>query len=264
MMMAAAISFYWLLSLIPFLLLATSAVGFLVGSSDRAVDEVIAAGFRLVPRATGPEISKLLLTLIRSRQVTGILGIGGLLWTAMGGFDIIATSLTVLNEGRETRSFFRRKLIALVLMCTVGFLLVVTLMGSWGLGAWPDAQKLLGVEVILPTFLSNPDFSRYASTLLMGILLTIVYRVAPARKIGWVAAMGGASIAALVWLGARLVFNWFVFQFSQISIFLGILTGFIFLILWIFSTAIILLFGGVLADVFDRTGAASKPSPGVT
>jgi len=263
MMMAAAISYYWLLSLIPFLLLGTSAVGYLVGSSDRAVDEVIATTFRLVPRATGPEVSKLLLTLIKSRQVTGILGIGGLLWTAMGGFDIIATSLTTLNEGRETRSFFHRKLIAFVLMCTAGFLLVVTLTGSWVLGAWPNVEKLLGIEVTLPIFLSNPEFPRYASTVLMAILLTIIYRVAPARRIGWVAAAGGASIAALVWLGARLVFNWLVVQYSRISIFLGILSGFILLILWIFSTAIILLFGGVFADVFDRTDGAPKPSSGV-
>jgi membrane protein len=260
MMMAAAISFYWLLSLIPLLLLGTSAVGYLLGSSDRAVDEVMATAFRLAPRATGPEVSKFLSSLIRSRRVTGILGIGGLLWAAMGGFDIITSSLTALTEGSETRSFFRRKLIALVLICTAGFLLIVALMGGWVLAAWPNVEELLGVMIILPAFVSDPDFPRYAASVLMAILLTITYRIAPAREIGWPAAMAGATIAALLWHGAKLAFNWFVLYYSRVSFFFGILTGFIVLVLWIFYTAIVLLLGGMLADIFDRGGHPKEPT----
>ncbi|MFI5338726.1 MAG: YihY/virulence factor BrkB family protein [Candidatus Methylomirabilales bacterium] len=260
MMMAAAIAFYWLLSLIPLLLLGTSAVGYLLGSSDRAVDDVMAAAFRLAPRATGPEVSKFLSALIRSRHATGILGIGALLGVAMGGFDIIASSLTTLTEGREARSFLRRKLIAFVLMCTAGFLLVVALMGGWVLAAWPNIEDLLGIHLALPAFLTDPDFPRYAASVLMAILLTIVYRVAPMRDIGWPGAMAGASVAAILWHGAKLVFNWFVLHYSRISLFFGILSGFIVLVLWIFYTAVILLFGGMLADIFDRSGRLQNPA----
>lgn len=260
MMMAAAIAFYWLLGLIPLLLLGTSAVGYLLGSSDRAVDEVMAAALRLAPRATGPEVGKFLSTLIRSRHVTGLLGIGGLLWAAMGSFDIITSSLTILTEGRESRSFLRRKLIAFLLMCTAGILLVIALMGGWVLAAWPRVEELLGVQVTLPAFLSDPDFPRYAATVLMAILLTIVYGVAPTRDIAWPAAVAGASVAALLWHGAKLVFNWFVLHYSRISLFFGILSGFILLVLWIYYTAIILLLGGMLADVFDRSGRLPEPA----
>ena len=262
MMMAAAIAFYWLLSLIPLLLLGTSAVGYLLGSSDRAVDEVMAAAFRLAPRATGPEVSRFLSTLIRSRGVTGILGIGGLIWAAMGGFDIIISSLTALTESRETRSFLRRKLIAVVLISTAGFLLVVALMGGWVLAAWPNVEELLGVRIILPAFVSGPDFPRYAASVLMATLLTIVYRIAPAREIGWPAAMAGATLAALFWHGAKLGFNWFVSYYARISLFFGLLSGFIVLVLWIFYTAIVLLFGGMLADIFSRTARLQEPSVG--
>ena len=260
MMMAAAIAFYWLLGLIPLLLLGTSAVGYVLGSSDRAVDDVMAAALRLVPRATGPEVAKFLGALIRSRRVTGILGIGVLLWVAMGVFDIIASSLTTLTEGRETRSFLRRKLIAFVLVCTAGFLLLVALMGGWVLAAWPNVEELLGVQITLPAFVMDPDFPRYAATILMAILLTIVYRVAPTRDIGWPSAIAGATLAALLWHGAKLVFNWFVLHYSRISLFFGILSGLIVLVLWIFYTAIILLFGGMLADIFDRSGHLQNPA----
>ena len=252
MMMAAAIAFYWLLALIPLMLLGTSAVGYLLGSSDRAVDDVMAAMSRLMPRATGPEVMQFLQGLIRSRRVTGVLGIGILSWAAMGAFEIIASSLTILTGGRETRPFLRRKLIALVLMCTAGLLLVAALMGSWFLAAWPNIQDLLGIRIALPALLADPDFPRYLASALMAILLTIIYRVAPMQDLGWPAAAAGASVAAVLWHVAKLVFNWFVLRYSRMNFFFGILGGFILLVLWIFYTAIILLVGGMLADILER------------
>lgn len=260
MMMAAAIAFYWLLALIPLLLLGTSAVGYLLGSSDRAVDEVMGAARRLIPRATARDVEVFLRSLIQSRHVTGVLGVGFLLWVAMGVFEMIASSLTSLTGGKETRSYLRRKLVALVLMCTVGLLFFVTLLGGWVLTAWPNVEDLLGVRLALPGFLTNPDFRRYFTSILMGILLAVVYRVAPLRDIGWPATMTGAAIAAILWHQAKVVFNWYLSHYARYSLFYGILGGFIGLVLWIFYTAIILLFGGLLADVLDRGGRPAKPN----
>lgn len=258
MMMAAAIAFYWLLAVIPLLLLGTSAIGYLLGSSDRAVDEVMAAARRLIPRATGPDVDAFLRTLIQSRHVTGGLGIAFLVWVSMGVFEIIAASLTALTGGRETRSYLRRKLVALVLMCTAGFLLLLTLMGGWVLAAWPNIEDLAGVRLTLPAFLTDPSFPRYFASVLMGILLTIVYRVAPVRYIRWPAAIAGAVVAAILWHQAKVVFNWYLTHYARYSLFYGILGGFIGLVLWIFYTAIILLFGGMLADILDRGGSPQK------
>jgi len=258
MMMAAAIAFYWLLAFIPILLLGTSAIGYLLGSSDRAVDEVMAAARRVIPRATGADVEEFLRALIRSRHVTGVLGIGFLIWVAMGVFEIIAASLTALADGRETRSYFRRKLVALVLMCSVGVLFLVALVGGWVLAAWPNIEELLGVHVRLPAFLTDPNFPRYATSVLMAVLLTIVYRIAPVRNIRWPSAMAGAAIAAVLWHQAKLVFNWYLTHYARYNLFYGILGGFIGLVLWVFYTAIILLFGGLLADVLDRGGRGGK------
>ncbi len=252
MMMAAAIAFYWLLALIPLLLLGTSAIGYLLGSSDRAADEVMTAARRLIPRATGPEVEEFLRTLIRSRHFTGGLGFGFLIWVAMRVFEIIATSLTTLTGAREHRSYLRRKLVALVMMCTVGFLFIATLMGGWILAAWPNIEDLVGVRVDLPGFLVDPTFPRYVTSILMGILLAVVYCVAPARGIRWPSAVAGAMLAAVLWHQAKLAFNWYLTHYARYNLFFGILGGFIGLVLWIFYTAIILLFGGVVADALDR------------
>lgn len=258
MMMAAAIAFYWLLALIPLLLLGTSAIGYLMGSSDRAVDEVIRAARRVIPRATGGDVEEFLRSVIQSRHVTGVLGVGFLLWVSMGVFEIIASSLTTLTGEKETRSYLRRKLVAMVLMLTVGFLFFATLLGGWVLAAWPNIEGLLGVRVVLPGFLTDPGFRRYFTSVLMGILLTMVYHVAPVRHIGWPAALAGATVGAILWHQARVVFNWFVTHYGRYSILYGILGGFIGLVLWILYTAVILLFCGLLADVLDRGGRPQK------
>jgi membrane protein len=258
MMMAAAIAFYWLLAFIPLLLLGTSAIGYALGSSDRAVDEVMAAARRVIPRATGRDVGEFLHALIQSRHVAGVLGIGFLLWVSMGVFEIITASLTALTGGRETRSYLRRKFIAFVLMSTVGFLFLIALIGGWVLTAWPSIEELVGGRLALPAFFTDPSFPRYFTTILMGALLAIVYRVAPVRGIRWPAAVAGATVAAVLWHQAKVVFNWYLTHYARHSLFYGILGGFIGLVLWIFYTAIILLFGGLLADVLDRGGHPPK------
>ena len=258
MMMAAAIAFYWLLAFIPLLLLGTSAIGYLLGSSDRAVDEVMAAARRVIPRATGRDAEQFFRALIQSRHVTGVLGVGFLVWVTMGVFEIITASLTTLTGGRETRSYLRRKLVAFALMCTVGFLFLIALIGGWVLTAWPSIEEVVGARLALPAFITDPSFPRYFTSVLMGLLLTIVYRVAPVQDIRWPAAVAGATVAALLWHQAKVLFNWYLTHYARHSLFYGILGGFIGLVLWIFYTAIILLFGGMLADVLDRGGRPPK------
>jgi membrane protein len=259
MMMAAAIAFYWLLAFIPLLLLGTSAVGFFLGSSDRALDEIMAAARRVLPRGAGPDLEVFLRSVIHSRHVTGIIGAGVLVWVAMGVFEIIASSLTALSGERESRPYLRRKVVALILMCTVGFLMLAALMGSWVLAAWPEIEALLGVQVQLPAFLEHPSFPRYVSSGLMGVLLAIVYRIAPVRAIRWPAALLGATLAATLWHEARVYFAYYLIRQARYNPYFGLLGSIIGMVLWIFWSAIILLFGGVVADVVDQGG---KPRSG--
>ena len=63
----------------------------------------------------------------------------------MGVFEAIASSLTTLSGGRETRSYLRRKLVALVLMAA-GPPLAARLSG-WGAdpGALPPRGRMVAI-----------------------------------------------------------------------------------------------------------------------
>lgn len=263
LLMAAGIAFYWLLGIIPLLLLGTSGIGYLLGSSDRAVDEVMQAARRLIPRTAVADVEEFLRTLIQSRHVTGVVGLGFLLWIAMGVFEAIASSLTTLAGGRETRSYLRRKLVALIMMGSVGFLFIAGLMTTWVLDAWPEVEYVLGAKVVLPDFIASPNFPRYLTTILLTIFFTILYRLAPVEPPSWPATIAGALAAGVLWHQAKLLFNWYLIHYARYNLFYGILGGFIGVLLWAYYTAIILLVGGLLAFALNGGGhragsAASK------
>ncbi len=254
MLMAAGIAFYWLLGIIPLLLLGSSVVGSFLGSSERGVDEVMTMLRRLIPAATGRDVDAFLRSIVESRYITGVLGIGFLLWVGIGVFDAITSSLTTLTGERETRSYFRRKLVAFIMLATAGLLFVAALIGGWILAAWPEIETVIGARVVLPPFITAPGFPRYVTSGLLACLLAIVYRVAPVRAIRWPWVIIGASVAAALWFQARVLFNTYLMHYARYNLFYGILSGFIGLVLWVFYTAIILLLGGLLADVLDRAG----------
>jgi len=258
LMMAAGIAFYWLLAIIPLLLLGSSICGYVLGSSERGVDEVMTMARRLIPAATGRDIETFLRSIVETRYVTGVLGIGFLLWVGMGVFDAITSSLTTLTGERETRSYLRRKLVAFVMLATAGLLFVAALIGGWILAAWPEIETLIGARVVLPPFITAPGFPRFFTSSLLACLLAIIYRVAPVRAIRWPWAIAGASVAAVLWFEARVLFNTYLTHYARYNLFYGILGGFIGLVLWVFYTAIILLLGGLLADVLDRAGRPAR------
>lgn len=261
MLRAAAIAFYSILNFIPILLFGVSVVGYLLGSSEQAVSEVMGIAGRLIPRATGPEVEAFIRRLIESRHITGVLGIGSLFWISMGLFDIVAFSLTALTGGRDGRSYLHRKLVALIVMGLCGFLFLVSLMASWAFGAWENIEALLGIHVGLPHFLTHPEFPRYVTSAFMIVLLCLLYRVAPVKVIRWRAILQGATLAGVLWHLVRLAFNWYLLHLSRYNFVYGILGGFVGLVLWIFYTAIILLLGVVFADLFDSHRAAAPRRP---
>lgn len=258
LLMAAGIAFYWLLGIVPLLLLGTSATGYLLGSSDRAVDEVVQAARRLIPRSAVGDIEEFLRALIQSRHVTGVVGLGFLLWVAMGVFEAIASSLTTLAGGRETRSYFRRKLVALILMGSLGFLFIAGLMTTWVLDAWPEVEHLLGAKVVLPDFVASPNFPRYLTTILLTAFFLILYRLAPVQPPSWPSTVAGGLVAGVLWHQAKLAFGWYLIHYARYNLFYGILGGFIGVLLWAYYTAVILLVGGLLAFALSGSGRRQR------
>jgi len=245
--MAAAIAYYWVLALIPLLLLGASALGYLAGSAG--VDELTVIIRRLIPQATAAQVETALRSLVLKRTATIGLGILSLLWIASGAFDVISTSLTAMQGGKETRGYLARRLVAINLMTASGVLLVVSvLLASFGTAVEAMGNRLL---VFLPAGYALPPGSILA--LLPAIFMLanffLLYWAAPCRSMSALPVLLGATAGAALWDQGRRLFNWYLLAYARYDLLFGALWAFIAVLLWIYYTALILLLGGALANL---------------
>ena len=182
-MMAAAISFYALLSLIPLLLISSAVLGSFAGSSSATAQAITEGIRRILPRVTGEQIEATLQTLIVRRRLAGGLGLISLIWVASGAFDMVASSLTVLCDLQESRGYLQRKVTAffLSLISGIGFLL------SLAVASLATAIEALGNRLLefVPAHVSLPPgiLLDLLPPTLVGFNFLLMYRFAPARPL---------------------------------------------------------------------------------
>lgn len=251
-MMAAAISFYGLLALIPLFLISGALVGFFAGSSGTVVLTITDGIRRVLPYVSGEQIQAALETLIRSWRVTGWLGLLSLLWVASGAFDMVASSLTILSDVKESRSYVRRKITALFLMLAsgLGFLL------SLAAASLATAIEALGNRLLefVPAGVSLPrgTLLHLLPAMLVGFTFLIMYRFAPARPIPLPVAASGAVVAGALWHGGRQLFNWYLLTYARYNPIFGVLGSAVALLLWLYYSSLIFLLGAALAEALRR------------
>ena len=265
MLMAAAISFYSLLSIIPLVFLGVAFLGYLVGSSEGAVEQVIDIMIEFLPLPVVERVQQLLHTLIATKTVASIIGFLSLLWVGMWVFETIERAVNIIYRVEETRGFFRRYLVGFFIMVTSGTLVLLSFLLSPLLLAIlsmvkglldffevsvPYASAINDKLVFLWQYLQIP-----IPFLLMLVNFLLIYLVAPARAIAFPSALLGAIAAALLWQLAKEIYSYFLLHYARYDELYGPLGAVIGLILWIYYTAVILLLGAEVADVHERRRA---------
>jgi membrane protein len=126
MAFAAALSYYFVLSLFPFLILISAVVAHLpLTNLFGKVMELIA---RVVPAASMVPLRNLMNDTILSRHARLLtFGILFTLWSASSGFTALIEALNTAYDVPETRRYWKTRSLAVVLTFSVGFLLVVAL-----------------------------------------------------------------------------------------------------------------------------------------
>ena len=243
--LAAAIAFYCVLAVIPLLLLGTSVLGFIVGSS-RAAEEIVGWVARLSPGTARGEIETFLAAFAARRRIAGGLGLAALAWVAAGVFETIERSINRILGFEETRAWLWRKLVSLLMMLSAGVLLLLALT----LPSLPLVLRLLPAPLVAAL---GPEVSvlwdplvRNLPMLLVMATFAMVYSVAPAEAIPLRAAVTAGVVGGILWQAAKLAFDWFTATVVSYNRLYGALGGFMALLLWIYYTALILLLGAEL------------------
>ncbi len=269
--LAASISYYLLLSFFPLILALVSVVGFVLRSStlqNRLIEYI--SSFLPV---SGNFIAQTIQGVSSAWQATGIISVVGLLWAGSAVFSAIRKSVNTAWGIRQPRPFFIERLTELLMMIGMGFLLFL----SFSLTTALSVVRQLSLPVLGIHFFDGDLLWQAALALLTTSLAFVtflfLYRFIPNARVRWRDIWPGALAAAILFEIAKQAFVWYTTTFAHYNLIYGPIGAIIALLVWVYISALILLFCAKLTSVYSRQrfwaaeaekgekGQAQQPTP---
>lgn len=251
---AAAIAYYSLLSLFPLLLAAASIAAYFV-EPEEAVSRFTMLFGEFVPQGEG-QIERIVQEAIAARGTTGFLSTLTLLWSGSRVFAALTIALNVAYDSDETYGFFKRLLVELVILLTVGLVFILALASNflidllWSLLRVLPARQGLVYAIIRQS----------VPPALLFIAFALIYRFVPRRKPSWLAALISGIVATLLFIIARPLFVGYIERFGEQNIIYGSIAIVIIMVLWAYIVALITLFGGELTAHIQQMIIEGRPA----
>jgi YihY family inner membrane protein len=261
LLLAGAIAYYTLLSIVPLLGLVVIALSHIV---DQA--ELLATLGRylewLVPGQSKAVVTELA-TFLEHREVIGWVLLLTMLFFSSLAFLVLEKAMAVIFLHRfkvRHRHFMVSALLpyCYILLLGVGLLVVTLVSGSFqAIGA--ESIEFLGTTWSL-------DGISGGLLYLLGVtgevlVLTSIYLVMPVGRPKVRHALIGAATAAVLWELTRHVLVWYFATLSQVSVVYGSLTTSIVVLLSLEIAATALLVGAQVISEYERVGKGEKPAP---
>jgi membrane protein len=252
LLLAGAVAYYALLSVVPLLILTVIALSHLIEAAE-LLDTLGRYLEWLMPGQSGAIVAELS-NFLAHRDVIGWVLLGTMLFFSSLAFTVLEKAMSVIFLHRfavRRRHFAVSALLPYVYILVLGFgLLVVTLVAG--------SLQAIGEKSI--SFLGREWSLEGVSGLLLYLLglageiflLTSVYMVMPVGKLSWRHALLGGATAALLWEITRHVLVWYFSTLSQVNVVYGSLTTAIVVLLSLEIAATLLLLGAQVISEFER------------
>ncbi len=255
MTLGSSLAYYTLFSLAPLLLFAISLSGLVFGG-DQARTGIIQELNDTLGADVALAIDAILHGAKEGRATTVTLfGLGMLLFGASGAFVELQSALNLIWKVKEPPSggiaeFFRARMLSIGAVVGMGFLLLVSLVLSSGLSI---AGRFAGDAV------SWQVVNVIVSLGLITLVFALVYRLLPDAFITWDEVWGGALVAALLFTLGKQIFSLYLSQAGVTSMY-GSAGSVIVVLLWVYYSALILLFGAEVAHAHAALRKRDRPA----
>ena len=257
----AAIAFYTATSFAPVLLIVIAIAGLVYG--QEAAQGAITAQ---LGDLMGWQTAELLQTAVASSKAKS----SGLLAAAIGIITLVITASGVFGEmqaalnkiwkaeakGTTVGHVVQARAKSLGLVAALGFLLMVSLAVSAALTAFADR-----INAALPfggIILSALNV--LVSLALISFLFAAVFKVLPDCDLQWRDVAIGAVITAVFFIGGKSLIGWYIGSSAVASTY-GAAGGLIVLLLWVYYTSQIFLFGAEVARSYACLHGSERASP---
>jgi len=255
-MMAAAVSYYAVLSLIPLVMVLTAALSWVVGDSTenrasyRAVLEVVSDRFS---PALSKDVERALDQVKQQAAFGGPIGLAVLLYVAINvfvhferAFDRIWNVPSPPKKGilKAIRHVLVNRLAALLVLFALAILFAALFVANIALSSieayasalLPDGWRIdLAIRALV-------------NVLVNGALLTLVFRLLPKRPVGWWQALRGGLLASIVWEAGREILAHMVLGNRVVGAF-GVAGALVAVMIWIYYAACVMFLAAEYVQV---------------
>jgi membrane protein len=179
---------------------------------------------------------------------TFLFGLALAIWSANAGVKAVIDALNVAYEEREKRSFIRLNLMSLAF--TVGGIAALLLMVG-AVVAFPLALNHLGLA---PESKLIVAFARWPLLfIILLVALALLYRFGSSRDSPrWEWLSIGAVTASILWIAGSALLSWYLSEFGNYNATYGSLGAAIGLMMWMWMSAIVIMFGAELNSEIER------------
>jgi membrane protein len=251
--LAAALTYYAVLSLFPALLVLVSLLG-VFGQGRKTVDAVLEAASGVVPADAMNLLRQPIEQLVSAPSAGIALATGaiGALWSAsayVGAFGRAMNRIYEIDEGRPVW-----KLRPLQLVLTLAGLLLAAAIAVMLAVSGPVAEavgRAIGAGSVAVTAWNIAKWPVIVVCVVLAV--AVLYYSTPnvkQPKFRWISV--GAGFAILIWLVASVLFGFYVSHFGSYNKTYGALGGVIVFLLWLWITNLALLFGAELDAELER------------
>jgi len=265
MSLGASIAFFTVFSLAPMLLAAIAVAGLAFGR-EAAQGAIVGELGGLIGTKEASALEALIAgaSNVGSGIIGTSVGIATFLLLVTGAVVELQDDLNIIWKAKPPASygvmdFVRTRLVSFALVLGIGFLLLVSLVIDTGLtavGHYLEAN-FSGATIIL-RFLNN-----LVSFAVAAVLFAMIFKILPAVDITWNDVFTGALVTALLFTFGKFLIGYYLGK-SNVASAYGAAASIITILLWIYYSSLILLFGAEFTKAYAESRGSLCPSHNTT
>lgn len=258
--MAASLSYFALFSLFPMLLVLLSVLGAWIRPGSAEFQQIQTAVEQFLPPEVHDLVQSTVIALNQNSVGAGIIGFSLLMWAASSVFAILRHSVNKIWRSPEEPTpnhsipklilfFIANRLFSFVLVLGTGLVLVAALMTNIVIRAivqLVEAFPLLRIDELK----LDRGLQAGSAFFILSITLCILFKILPTIKVSWNDVWLGALLTAGLLVGLQQLVSNSVISIGSHFLSYGVVGSVMILLLWIFLTGQIFLFGCVFTYTY--------------
>ena len=257
-LIASSISFYTLFAIFPLILLATSILGFILGTNDTSELADFSVNLAKFLPVSTDFISDTIYGISIDRPLSGTFGVVALAWASTSVFATIRKGINITWGINKTRNIIQEKLIDFMLVVIVSILLIFGLLSGPILSIAIELIRYFLPDSEIFTQLFWNISSKVIFPTMSFLTILFLYTYIPYTKINIKEIIPFALLTAFVFNLGNFAFIEYLKISTHYNLVYGSIAGILALLTWVYISSLILLFGSFLSSKYIQNKSSDN------